>query len=76
MKSSKQWIHRNVEFKKMPNVLLHMYRVNSIYSCNVGDERDNDDLPNTVSSNINMDNIETEGSGTVSDIVRFCDSDV
>ena len=31
---------------------------------------------NTVSSSINMDNIETESNGTVSSIVRACDTDV
>ena len=38
-----------------------MCKVDSIYGYNVGNERDDDDLANTVSSNINMDNIETEG---------------
>ena len=44
--------------------------------CNVGDEGDGDDTANTISSNINADNIETEGTGTVSSIVRTCDTDV
>ena len=31
---------------------------------------------NTIISSINVDNIETEGTGTVSSIVRTCDTDV
>ena len=53
-----------------------MCRVDSICSCNVGDEGDNDDTANTVSSSINMDNIATEGTGTISSIVRACNIDV
>ena len=30
--------------------------------CNVGDEGDGDDTANIISSNINVDNIEIEGS--------------
>ena len=51
-------------------------RVDSIYSCNIGDEGDNDDTANTVSSSINIDNIETEGTGTISGIVTACDTNV
>ena len=53
-----------------------MCRVDSICFCNVGDEGDDDNTANTVSSSINVDNIETEGTGTVSSIVRTCDTDV
>ena len=52
------------------------YRVDSLYSCNIGDEGDDDDTENVVSSSINMDNIETEGSGTISSIVTACDTNV
>ena len=51
-------------------------RVDSICCCNVGDEGDNDDTVKAVISNINVANIETEGTGTVSSIVRACDTDV
>ena len=44
--------------------------------CNVGDKGDNDDTANTISSSINVNNIETEGTGTVSSIVRTCDTDM
>ena len=37
-----------------------MCRVDAICSCNVGNERDDDNTVNNISSNINMDNIETE----------------
>ena len=47
-----------------------MRRVNSICSCNIGDKGEN-----TVSSSINMGNIETKVTGTVSSIVRACDTD-
>ena len=50
--------------------------MDSICGCNVGDEGDDDDIANTISSSINMDNIETEGTGTVSSVVRTCDTDV
>ena len=53
-----------------------MRRVDSICGCNVGDKGDNDNTVNTISSNTNMDNIETEGTGTVSSIVRACDTDM
>ena len=54
-----------------------IHRVDSISNCNIGDEEDNDYKANTVSSNINMDNIETEGTGTatVGSIVRACNTD-
>ena len=48
-------------------------RVDSICVCNVGDKGDDDDKANTVSSSINVDNIETESTGS---IVRACDPDV
>ena len=51
-------------------------RVDSICICNVGDKGDDDDTANTISSSINVDNIETESTGTVSSIVRACDIDV
>ena len=72
IKSSKQWIHSNAEFKKTPLTC----RVDSIGGCNVGDKGDDDNTANTVSSSINMDNLETESTGTVSSIVRACDADV
>ena len=43
--------------------------------CNFVDKGDDDDTENTVSSSINMDNIETEGTGTVGSFVRACDTD-
>ena len=46
----------------------------SVDSCIVGDQGD-DDTANTVISSINVDNIETEGTGSVSNIVRACDTD-
>ena len=46
--------------------------VDSICSCNIGDEGDNDDTANTISSSIN---IETEGTGNVSSIVSACNTD-
>ena len=42
----------------------------SICSRNVGNKGDNDDTVNTVSSSINEENFETEGTGTVSKVVR------
>ena len=52
-------------------------RVDSTCGCNIGDEGDDDDdTANTTSSSINVDNIEIEGTGTVSSIVRTCDTDV
>ena len=41
-----------------------------------GDKWDNDDTANTVSSSMNMDNIQTESTGIISSIVRACDIDV
>ena len=41
----------------------------------ISDEGDDDDTANTISSSINVDSIETEGNGTVSSIVRACDTD-
>ena len=46
-----------------------MHRVDYICSCNVGDVGDNDNTANIVSS-INVDNIEMEGTDTVSSVVR------
>ena len=51
-------------------------RVGSIYGCNIGNKGNDDDTANTISSSINMDNIETEESGTVSSIIRACDTNV
>ena len=51
-------------------------RVDFICDCNNGDEGNVDDTANTVSSSINMGNIETEVTGTVSSIVIACDTDV
>ena len=50
--------------------------MDSICGCNVGDKGSDDDTENTISSSINMDNIETEGTGTVSSIAKTCDTDV
>ena len=43
---------------------------------NVVDEEDNDDTSHTINSSINADNIETEGTSTISIVVRTCDFDV
>ena len=48
----------------------------SICHSNVGDEGDDDNTVNNTTSSINVDNIETDGIGTVSSIVRACDTDV
>ena len=45
-------------------------------SYNVGNEGGNDDTANTISSSNDVDNIETEGTGIVSSIVRACDTDL
>ena len=50
--------------------------MDSICSYNVGDKGGNDDTANTVSSSMNVNNFETEGTDTVSCIVRACDTDV
>ena len=42
----------------------------------VDDEGDNDGTANTISSTINVNNNETEGTGIVSSDVRACDTDV
>ena len=48
------------------------YRVDSICGCNVCDEWDNDSTANTVSSSsVNVNNIETEGTGTIRSVVRL-----
>ena len=51
-------------------------RVDSICGCNVGDKVDHDDTADTISNSKNMDNIETEGTGTVICIVRAYDNRV
>ena len=43
--------------------------------CNIGD-KDDDDTANTISSSTNVNNIETEGTGTVICIVRAYDNHV
>ena len=43
--------------------------------CNISD-KEGDDTANTISSSTNVNNIETEGTGTVSSVVRACDTDV
>ena len=53
-----------------------MCKVDSICSCNIGDEGGYDNTANTFSSSINMGNIEAEGTGTVSSILRVCDTNV
>ena len=47
-----------------------------ICGCNVSDAGDDDDTAYTISSRINMENIEREGTGTISSIVRAFDTDV
>ena len=37
---------------------------------------DDDNIASTISTSINVDNIETEDTGTISSIVRACDTDV
>ena len=74
MKSGKRWIFSNVGFKNTPHV-----RVDSICSCNFWVRKETikrQQTPSVFSSNINMDNIETESTGTVSGVVRACDTDV
>ena len=44
--------------------------------CNVGDVGDDDDKAYTISSSINMENVEREGNGAISSIVRAYDNDV
>ena len=41
-----------------------------------GSCKGDDNIANTISSSINVDNIETEGTGTISSIVRAYDTDV
>ena len=53
-----------------------MCRVDYICDCNFGDEGDDDDTASTISSSIRIDNIERDATGTVSSIVRACDTDV
>ena len=46
--------------------------------CNISD-KDDDDTANTISSGTNVNNIETEGTGSViycSSVVRVCNTDV
>ena len=47
-----------------------------IRGCNVGDVGDYDDRAYTISSSVNTENIEREGTGTISSIVRAYDTDV
>ena len=47
--------------------------MDSVSSCDKGND---DNTANTVSSSINMNNIETEGTIIISSIVRPCDPDV
>ena len=53
-----------------------MCSVDFICCCNIGDEGDNNDTTNIVSSSINVNNIDAESTDTVSSIVRACDTDV
>ena len=46
-----------------------------LYSCNNSDKED-DDTENTISSSTTVNNIETEGIGPVSSIIRVCNTDV
>ena len=46
--------------------MQHLARVDSICGYNFGEEGDSIDTANTISSSINMDNIETGGTGIVS----------
>ena len=55
---------------------LNTCRMESICSCNVGDEGDDDDTANSASSSINVDNTETEDIDTVSSVIRVYDTDV
>ena len=48
-----------MEFKKTPLVECMV----SICCSNIGDDGDDDDIANTFSSSINVDNIEMEGTG-------------
>ena len=50
--------------------------MDSICGYNVGDIGDDDDTAYTISSSINMENIEIKGTGTISSIVRAYDIDV
>ena len=46
--------------------------------CSIGD-KDDDNTANTISSGTNVNNIETEGTGSViycSSVVRVCNTDV
>ena len=74
MKSSKQWIYSNVGFKKTPCV-----RVDSNCGCNFRvmlEMMTMQQTPLVLSSSINVDNIYTKVSGTVSSFVRACDTDL
>ena len=50
--------------------------VDSIFSCNVGDEEGDNNTANSVSNSISIDNIETESTGNISGIVRACDTNL
>ena len=45
------------------------FRINSSCGCNLGDKGDYDNTANIMGSSISMDNIETEGTGTVGSIL-------
>ena len=51
-------------------------RVDSICCCNVDDEENDDNIANTINSSINVCYSKMEGTGTVSSVVRACDTDV
>ena len=51
-------------------------REDSICCFNISDEGNDDDTANTISSSINIRNLKTEGTGTVSSVVRGYDTDV
>ena len=53
-----------------------MCRVDFTCICSIGDKGGYDNTTNTFSSSINMGNIEAERTGTVSSILRVCDTDV
>ena len=50
--------------------------MDSICGCNVGDVGDDDNTAYTISSSKNMENIESEGTGTISSNARAYDTDV
>ena len=44
--------------------------VDSNCGCNIGDEGNDDNTANTIGNSMNVDNIETEGTSTISSIVK------